>query len=143
MNNTLGRSAECDVELLDPKVSRVHAQILAEDGELVIVPLTDKNPIYVNDEPVDEYVLRDGDLLLIDAGCEYDYYASDITRTFPVNGRFTPAQRALYQLVLDAQKASIDCSPDRIASANGRRTGSRKSPTRASSRSKRRRVSST
>jgi Xaa-Pro aminopeptidase len=52
--------------------------------------------------------LRDGDLLLLDAGCEHDYYASDITRTFPVNGRFTPAQRAVYEVVLDAQLAAID-----------------------------------
>jgi Xaa-Pro aminopeptidase len=52
--------------------------------------------------------LKDGDLLLIDAGCEYEYYASDITRTFPVNGRYSPAQRALYQVVLDAQYAAID-----------------------------------
>ncbi len=52
--------------------------------------------------------LRDGDLLLLDAGCEYDYYASDITRTFPVNGRFTPAQRAVYEVVLEAQLAAID-----------------------------------
>ncbi len=51
--------------------------------------------------------LNDGDLLLIDAGCEIDYYASDITRTFPVNGRFSPEQRALYQVVLDAQQAAI------------------------------------
>ena len=52
-------------------------------------------------------VLRDGDLLLIDAGCELDYYASDITRTFPVNGRFSPEQRAVYEIVLEAQKAAI------------------------------------
>ena len=52
--------------------------------------------------------LRDGDLLLIDAGCEYDYYASDITRTFPVGGRFSPAQRAIYDVVLEAQLAAID-----------------------------------
>ena len=52
--------------------------------------------------------LRDGDLLLLDAGCEHDYYASDITRTFPVSGRFTPAQRAVYEVVLDAQCAAID-----------------------------------
>jgi len=52
--------------------------------------------------------LRDGDLLLIDAGCEYEYYASDITRTFPVNGRFTPEQKAIYELVLKAQLAAID-----------------------------------
>ncbi len=51
--------------------------------------------------------LQDGDLLLIDAGCEYDYYASDITRTYPVNGRFTEAQRTLYELVLKAQEAAI------------------------------------
>ena len=51
--------------------------------------------------------LRDGDLLLIDAGCELDGYASDITRTWPVNGRFSPAQRALYDIVLAAQAAAI------------------------------------
>ncbi len=51
--------------------------------------------------------LRDGDLVLIDAGCEYDYYAADITRTFPVNGRFSPEQRALYDLVLEANYAAI------------------------------------
>jgi Xaa-Pro aminopeptidase len=52
--------------------------------------------------------LKDGDLLLIDAGCELDYYASDITRTFPVNGRFSPEQRALYEIVLEAQEAAIE-----------------------------------
>ncbi len=51
--------------------------------------------------------LRDGDLVLVDAGCELDGYASDITRTFPVNGRFSPPQRALYVLVLEAQAAAI------------------------------------
>jgi Xaa-Pro aminopeptidase len=52
--------------------------------------------------------LRDGDLLLIDAGAEYQCYASDITRTFPVNGRYSPEQRALYDIVLAAQLAGID-----------------------------------
>lgn len=52
--------------------------------------------------------LHDGDLLLIDAGCEYELYASDITRTFPVSGRFTPEQRAVYEVVLDAQRAAIE-----------------------------------
>jgi len=51
--------------------------------------------------------LRDGDLLLIDAGAEYQTYASDITRTFPVNGRFTDAQREIYSVVLDVQEACI------------------------------------
>jgi Xaa-Pro aminopeptidase len=51
--------------------------------------------------------MRDGDLLLIDAGCEYRGYASDITRTFPVNGRFAGAQRDIYELVLDAQLACL------------------------------------
>ena len=51
--------------------------------------------------------MRDGDLVLIDAGCELEYYASDVTRTFPVNGRFTAEQRALYELVLKAQLAAI------------------------------------
>jgi Xaa-Pro aminopeptidase len=52
--------------------------------------------------------LRDGDLLLIDAGAEYRGYASDITRTFPVNGRFTAAQRDIYDLVLESQVACIE-----------------------------------
>ena len=52
-------------------------------------------------------MLRDGDLVLVDAGCELDGYASDITRTFPVNGRFSAAQRDLYMLVLEAQLEAI------------------------------------
>tara|TARA_R110000823_G_scaffold119998_21_gene244602 strand:- start:7213 stop:8529 length:1317 start_codon:yes stop_codon:yes gene_type:complete len=51
--------------------------------------------------------LREGDLVLIDAGCELEGYASDVTRTFPVNGTFTAPQRALYELVLKAQAAAI------------------------------------
>ena len=56
-----------------------------------------------NDQP-----MLDSELLLIDAGCELDGYAADITRTFPVNGRFSGAQRDIYQLVLSAQLAAID-----------------------------------
>ena len=51
--------------------------------------------------------LKDGDLLLIDAGAEYDCYASDITRTFPVNGEFSREQRDIYEIVLQAQKDAI------------------------------------
>jgi len=51
--------------------------------------------------------LVDGDLMLVDAGCEYQGYASDITRGFPVNGRFSEGQRTIYQLVLDSQKAAL------------------------------------
>ncbi len=51
--------------------------------------------------------LRDGDLVLIDAGCEYEHYAADLTRTFPAGGRFSDTQRQLYEIVLDAQKRAI------------------------------------
>ncbi len=54
--------------------------------------------------------LRAGELVLIDAGCELDGYASDITRTFPADGRFTPAQQALYEIVLAAQEASAQAT---------------------------------
>ncbi|MDR3613646.1 MAG: aminopeptidase P N-terminal domain-containing protein [Candidatus Obscuribacterales bacterium] len=59
----------------------------------------------LNDKP-----LKDGDLVLIDAACEFGGYASDITRTFPVNGKFSDAQREIYALVLKAQLAAIDAS---------------------------------
>lgn len=60
-----------------------------------------------NDQP-----LRDGELLLIDAGAEFHHLTADITRTFPVNGRFTPPQRAIYELVLRAHQAVIaECRP--------------------------------
>lgn len=52
--------------------------------------------------------LEDGDILLVDAACEYSMYASDITRTLPVNGHFTPRQREIYNVVYGAQKAAID-----------------------------------
>jgi Xaa-Pro aminopeptidase len=54
--------------------------------------------------------VRSGELVLIDAGCELDGYASDITRTFPANGRFTGPQRALYDLVLASQYAAVDAT---------------------------------
>lgn len=56
-----------------------------------------------NSEP-----LRDGQLLLLDAGAEFGFYAADITRTWPINGRFTPAQRDVYAIVLEAQQRAIE-----------------------------------
>lgn len=58
---------------------------------------------YVNNDQI----LKDGDLVLVDAGAEYNYYAADITRTFPVNGKFTPEQKEIYNLVLAAQLSGI------------------------------------
>ncbi len=52
-------------------------------------------------------ILKDGDLLLIDAGCELENYASDVTRTYPINGKFTPEQKDIYSIVLNAQKEAI------------------------------------
>ncbi|WP_133650171.1 aminopeptidase P N-terminal domain-containing protein [Paraburkholderia flava] len=60
--------------------------------------------------PAGNAIARDGDLILIDAACELDGYASDITRTFPANGRFSPAQRELYDIVLAAQQAAVDAT---------------------------------
>lgn len=51
--------------------------------------------------------MEEGDLLLIDAGCSYQYYNSDITRTFPISGKFSPEQKIIYELVLEAQKQAI------------------------------------
>jgi Xaa-Pro aminopeptidase len=57
--------------------------------------------------PSDDRVVADGDLVLVDAGAEIDHYATDVTRTFPANGKFTPDQRAVYDVVLRAQKAAM------------------------------------
>jgi Xaa-Pro aminopeptidase len=57
-------------------------------------------------------LVNEGDLVLVDAGCEVDYYTADVTRTFPASGRFTAPQRALYEVVLESQLAAIDvCRP--------------------------------
>ncbi len=55
-------------------------------------------------------VLRDGDLVCVDAGCEYGFYTADVTRTWPVNGRFSPAQAEIYELVLAVQKDCVAAS---------------------------------
>jgi Xaa-Pro aminopeptidase len=70
-----------------------------------------------------DQLLNDGDLLLIDAGAEYQHLTADITRTFPVNGKFSSPQRALYELVLDAERQVIDmCLPGLIYSDMHERT---------------------
>jgi Xaa-Pro aminopeptidase len=56
-----------------------------------------------------DQVLQDGDLVLIDAGCELEHYAADITRTFPVNGRFSESQKTIYEIVLAAHQAALAC----------------------------------
>jgi Xaa-Pro aminopeptidase len=58
--------------------------------------------------PKDDRVIQDGELVLIDAGAEFDHYASDVTRTFPANGKFTAEQRQVYAAVLRAQQAAMD-----------------------------------
>ncbi len=57
--------------------------------------------------PSDDRLLADGDLVVIDAGAEIDHYATDVTRTFPASGKFTAEQRAIYEVVLRAQKAAL------------------------------------
>ena len=64
-------------------------------------------------------VVNDTDLLLIDAGCEYHGYSSDITRTWPVGGRFSDAQRAIYEIVLDTQKKIIDSIVPGLTTVDG------------------------
>lgn len=64
------------------------------------------NSVFLHWEKNDRQ-MKDGDVLLNDSGAEYGYYATDITRTYPVNGRFSPAQRAVYEAVLAAQKATL------------------------------------
>ncbi|MDQ8040014.1 MAG: aminopeptidase P N-terminal domain-containing protein [Rickettsiella sp.] len=74
-----------------------YPSIVASGGNACILHYTDNNAVLTN-----------GNLVLIDAGCEYQSYASDITRTFPVNGRFSAEQKAIYDIVFKAQKAVID-----------------------------------
>jgi Xaa-Pro aminopeptidase len=57
--------------------------------------------------PKDDRTMRDGELVVVDAGAEHEYYATDVTRTYPVNGKFTPDQREIYNVVLRAQAAGI------------------------------------
>jgi len=71
----------------------------------------------------DDDVLRDGDLILIDAATSFDHYSADVTRTFPVNGKFSPAQREIYQLDRDAQEAFVRQIRDGVADSVANKAG--------------------
>ena len=89
-------AAEIDAEFRTGNSDHAYPPIVASGKNSCILHYTENNKI-----------LNDGDLLLIDAGCESLGYASDITRTFPINGRFNKAQKQIYQIVLSAQKSAI------------------------------------
>jgi len=89
-------AAEIDAEFRTGNSDHAYPSIVASGKNSCILHYTENNKI-----------LNDGDLLLIDAGCESLGYASDITRTFPINGRFSKAQKQIYQIVLSAQKSAI------------------------------------
>jgi len=89
-------AAEIDAEFRTGNADHAYPPIVASGKNSCILHYTENNKL-----------LNDGDLLLIDAGCESLGYASDITRTFPINGRFSKAQKQIYQIVLSAQKSAI------------------------------------
>ena len=89
-------AAEIDAEFRTGNADHAYPSIVASGKNSCVLHYTENNKI-----------LNDGDLLLIDAGCESLGYASDITRTFPINGCFSKAQKQIYQIVLSAQKSAI------------------------------------
>jgi len=89
-------AAEIDAEFRTGNSDHAYPPIVASGENSCVLHYTENNKI-----------LNDGDLLLIDAGCESLGYASDITRTFPINGHFSKAQKQIYQIVLSAQKSAI------------------------------------
>jgi len=89
-------AAEIDAEFRTGNSDHAYPSIVASGKNSCVLHYTENNKI-----------LNDGDLLLIDAGCESLGYASDITRTFPINGRFSKVQKQIYQIVLSAQKSAI------------------------------------
>ena len=86
-----------DAEFKKNNASHAYTPIVAGGANACVLHYIENNEI-----------LKDGDLLLIDAGCETDGYASDITRTFPINGRFSEPQKQIYSIVLEAQKNAIN-----------------------------------
>ena len=89
-------AAEIDAEFRSKNADNAYPPIVAGGKNGCVLHYTKNNK-----------VLNDGELILIDAGCESLGYASDITRTFPINGRFSKAQKQIYQIVLSAQKSAI------------------------------------
>jgi len=89
-------AAEIDAEFRSGNADHAYPPIIAGGKNGCVLHYTKNNEL-----------LNDGELLLIDAGCESLGYASDITRTFPINGRFNKAQKQIYQIVLSAQKSAI------------------------------------
>ena len=91
--------------------AEVHHQFSTQDSQRVAygsIVAGGENACILHYTNIDQ-VLQDGDLVLIDAGCELDYYAADITRTFPVNGRFSEPQKTIYEIVLAAHQAALAC----------------------------------
>ena len=96
----------CQPEMLEYQLQAEYEYVFKKEGAYsdayttIIAGGNSANTLHYikNDQP-----LKEGELVLVDAGCEFGYYASDITRTYPVNGTFTPAQKELYNMVLDVQ----------------------------------------
>jgi Xaa-Pro aminopeptidase len=104
MKSVRPRMKEFEVEALIESIFRHHGSAAPAYNSIVGAGGNATVLHYINNTAT----LRDGDLLLVDAGAEYQGYASDITRTFPINGRFTAGQRDVYDLVLETQMSCID-----------------------------------
>ena len=104
MKAVRGGMREYEIEALIEQVFRRHGSSGPAYTSIVGAGANATVLHYINNDGE----LRDGDLLLLDAGAEYKGYASDITRTFPINGRYSPAQREIYDLVLKAQMSCVE-----------------------------------
>lgn len=102
---------ECRAGLREDYLAAIfYADLIKFGGDGLSYPTivgSGENATILHHSATDRFT-RDGELLLVDAGGEVDYYASDITRTYPVNGRFTESQKAIYNIVLNVQKKAID-----------------------------------
>ena len=104
MRNARGGMMEWEIEALVNYQFRKHGAAGPSYPSIIASGPNAATLHYINNDRE----MRVGELLLIDAGCEYDFYASDVTRTFPIGARFTPLQRDLYEIVLAAQLKSIE-----------------------------------